>query len=221
MIRYKVDTNILSINGQMSEKGLLVYLRHNRNLYKLLVPDTILVNNISKKTYDDFRRLAELRKERIPSNLFVLPKSKTQDASFENSIVNYNISSFVETFKRLKIWHGYLSMLVLSQPNTLKEITNPREYVLNITRNIASNATDDVIRQIANRAFEEMQTLNMYFVNTPMLIQYGMSLPLIPEVVRITNKYMIFILIFVFILIGLIIWYYIKFRKEEDNNEQN
>src|SRR5579875_1896013 len=117
MIRYKVDTNILSINGQMSEKGLLVYLRHNRNLYKLLVPDTILVNNISKKTYDDFRRLAELRKERIPSNLFIFPKSKTQDVSFENSIVNYNISSFVETFKRLKIWHGYLSMLVLSQPN--------------------------------------------------------------------------------------------------------
>lgn len=220
MIRYKVDTNILSINGQMSEKGLLVYLRHNRNLYKLLVSDTILVNNISKKTYDDFRRLAELRKERIPSNLFILPKSKTQDVSFENSIVNHNISSFVETFKRLKIWHGYLSMLVLSQPNTLTEITNPREYVLNITRNIASNATDDVIKQIANRAFEEMQTLNMYFVNTPMLIQYGMSLPLIPEVVRITNKYMIFILIFVFILIGLIIWYYIKFRKEEDN-EQN
>lgn len=215
MIKYKDGYNILSINNKFTNQGVLVNMRHNKKLYRLLVSDKILADNITHDTYEDFRRLSTLKKERVNTNDFVLPKPSNSNNS--TGLINNNISSFIDTFKRLKTWHAYLCMLILSQDLCYDVVSdNPRDYVLDVAKCIASTpGNDEVIRKLANRTYEELQTLNKYFSDKQIAVRFNINLPLTPEYVIISNGYVNFVVFFVLVIVILIIWYYLRYRKHE------
>jgi len=216
MIRYTNGRNILTVNSKFINQGLLAHLRHNNILYKIIVPDQILSDNISRETYENFRKLSQMRKENVPINTFTLPKITLVNDNPD--FVMKNISMYSETFRKLKTWHAYLCMIILvkSLPSSLTcDMTTPRKYCVDISKAIADASNDIVFKQFANRVHEEMQILSTYFINTPQIVRYGMNLPVTPEHVIINNNYINFIVLFVLVIIILLIVYYVKYRKHE------
>jgi hypothetical protein len=218
MIRYKDGKESLFINNKFCDQGTLVFMKHNCKLYKLIVPDTILADNITRETYENFRKISRLRREGVKTYDFTL----CYDPSYVNTpestekLVNSNISSYVDTFRKIKVWNSYLCMLIMIF--NWNEITNYdfsnqsiKEYILNVSKYISGN-TSGVIRKLSNRIYEEIHFLSTYFSDIPFKLTFGMSLPISPENKTIKNTYLIVILFLIVIIIFLIFLYYYKLK---------
>lgn len=218
MIRFKDNKENLFIHNKFIKQGVVVYMKHNTKLYQLIVPDDNLANNITRETYEDFRKLSSLRKENIKDYDFTLCPDKSainQSKSLEK-LLESNISNYIETFRRIKIWHAYVCMLIMTF--NWSDVTNYdfnnqpiNEYIINATVYISNNSSG-VIKKLANKIYEEVYFLSKYFSDVPFKLNFGISLPISPEYKVIKNTYLIIILVLMVFIIIMIFLYYYKLK---------